>query len=704
MISQGKRFYVSGVCCSTEEMLLHKKLDAVVGSGNYTFNPLTSELVAIPDVEESVIIEALRRTGFDARRKQDRAERNSFLQRHRDALVIGAAAFLTLAGVLAEQMGMGAVLSRALLLSAIGIGGWRIFRKAYAAARSMSLDMNFLMSAAVLGALAIDKWAEGAAVVVLFGLSLALESYSMSRTRRAVQALMSSSPQVATVIREGRELSVAPNEVSPGEILRVRPGERIALDGVVTEGDSSVNQAAITGESLPLVKTIGMPVFAGSINERGSLSVQVTKGFEDTVLAHIIHLVEEAHQKRAPVQTLVDRFARIYTPAVIGLAVVVTVLPPLFLGGSFGEWFYRALVLLVIACPCALVISTPVTLVSAITAAARHGVLIKGGRQIEILSRIRAIAFDKTGTLTEGKPRVTDIIPLNSISGTRTLQLIAALGHRSEHHVATAIIAEAEAKAIPYEFLKVEAFESVPGMGIQARIEGIRYYLGNHEFCEERGYCSPAVEEGLDSLTREGKTGVVFGTDHDPIAIIGLRDTARNESRSAITKLQQLGIEHMVLLSGDHEAPSTVVAREVGLAHCSAGLLPEQKVNAVEGLKQKYGTVAMVGDGINDTPALAASSVGVAMGGTGTDAALETADVVLVSGDIGKLPLLVALSRQAMAIVRQNIALALVTKGLFLALSISGVATLWMAVLADDGAALAVILNGIRLLGYRKHT
>jgi Cd2+/Zn2+-exporting ATPase len=699
--ARGKRFSISGVCCSTEEALLRKRLDAVVGPKRYTFHLVTCELVTAPEVQDETVMDALRAAGFGVRPTQSHTNEASFVQSHTTALVIVAAAALTVAGHLVEAMEGALLYSRILHGSAIALGGWRIFRRAYAAATSGSLDMNVLMSAAVVGAIAIDKWAEGAAVVVLFGLSLVLESYSMTRTRKAVQALMSSAPQSATVVRSGAEISVAPNEVSPGEILVVRPGERIPLDGVVIAGESSVNQAAITGESLPILKLPGMQVFAGSINERGSFRVEVTKAFEDTLLARIIHLVEEAHQKRAPVQMLVDRFARVYTPAVLGLAVLLALIPPFLSGGSMEDWFYRALVLLVIACPCALVISTPVTLVSAITRAARDGMLIKGGRQIEVLGKLKAIAFDKTGTLTEGKPRVTDFVPLNSIGQRRAMQLIAALGHQSEHHVASALIAEAKTQSIVYDELEVEEFESVPGLGIQGRIDGTRYYLGNHEFCENQGSCSRLVEEHLAALKREGKTGVVFGRDGEALAVIGLIDTARAESRTAIADLEALGIAHMTLLSGDHEGASATVAAEVGLKHVLAELLPEQKVHAVEELKRNYGTVAMVGDGVNDTPALAASSVGIAMGGTGTDAALETADVVLVTDDIGKVPALIGLSRKAMAIVRQNIFLALIVKGLFLILSLSGVATLWMAVLADDGAALLVILNGLRLLGYR---
>jgi len=697
-----KRLFVSGVCCATEESLLRKKLDALVGPECYSFNQVTSELMIRGDTDVSKVMKELQAVGFGTRSKTVPLENMSLWQSHADALSNGVAAIFAIAGIVLEATSGGILATRGLLLGAILLGGWKIFLRAFLSARLRSLDMNFLMASAVVGAMVIGKWAEGAAVIVLFGLSLTLESYSVTRTRRAIQALMSSAPSETTVLRDGKELIVPSVEVLPGEILLVRPGERIGLDGIVVQGHSSVNESAITGESTPVVKEPGSSVFAGSINDRGSLRVRVTKGFEDTLLARIIHLVESAQQKRAPVQTFVERFARIYTPAVLGIAVLVAVFPPLLFGESFVQWFYRSLVLLVIACPCALVISTPVTIVSAITCAARRGVLIKGGLQIETLSKVRAICFDKTGTLTAGKPKVTDILPLDSISSERALQLVAAMEYRSEHHFAAAILAEAERRSIVYDSLPVESFEAVPGMGIQAVIEGKLYHLGNHRFCEERGYCSPAVESKLGALSREGKTGVVFGEGKKAIAIIALQDTARFESKTTVARLKQRGIDHMVLLSGDQEAAAKAVANEVGLTTYRAGLLPEQKVKAVEDLRSQHGTVAMVGDGINDAPALAVSSVGIAMGITGTDATLETADVVLMTDGIGKLPFLLGLSRRAMRIVKQNIAAALLLKAVFLVLSISGVATLWMAVLADDGAALVVIANGLRLLVYRE--
>jgi Zn2+/Cd2+-exporting ATPase len=512
---------------------------------------------------------------------------------------------------------------------------------------------------------------------------------------------MALSPEQACILLDGREEIVAAKEVEPRQIVIIRPGERVPVDGLIIEGHSSLDQSVITGEAIPIPRAVGDRVFAGSVNGRGSLRVQSTESYEDTTLARIVHLVEEAQLKRAPIQNLVERFARIYTPSVLSVAVAVAVLPPLLFQASFEEWFYRALVLLVIACPCALVVSTPVTLVSALTRAARLGILIKGGKQIEVLSKVHAVAFDKTGTLTQGQPTVTDIVPLNSLSRERVLQIVAALEKRSEHPLASAMIREADKHSIQYAHVRVEKFEALPGSGVKATVDGEEYSLGNHELCEARGFCSTAVEQVLDRLEREGKTAVVLGNSREALGVIAVRDSVRDQSKHTIDTLRELGVRHMVLLSGDHETSVKRLADEVGIEEYGGPLLPQEKIKMVERLKARHGVVAMVGDGINDAPALASASVGIAMGVSGSDAALETADVVLMGDDLAKLPLLIRLSRSAVLIVKQNIAIALSLKLVFLILSVTGVATLWMAVLADDGAALIVILNGLRMLSVK---
>jgi len=698
---KGKTYILSGICCAAEEAVVRKKLDARIGAEQYRLNLITSELWLRADVEEKAVISELRDAGFGARGKQEVVVEEAFWQRHGAAAQTGLAALLAIVALILEHAQSGGLAFRILLLVAIGIGGWRVFLKALRSLRLMTLDMNVLMSLAVGGALFIDKWSEAAAVIVLFSLSLMLESYSSTRTRRAIQALISLSPEQASVIRNGKELLVSVSDVKVEETTLIRPGERIPLDGIVIEGTSSVNQSPITGESVPIVKDIGAVVYAGSMNERGSLRVSVTAVAEGTTLARITQLVQEAQHRRAPIQDFVDRFAQAYTPIVLGLAALVAVFPPLVLAEPFSEWIYRALVLLVIACPCALVISTPVTIVSAVTYAARRGMLIKGGKYIEVLSKVRAIAFDKTGTLTQGKPRVTDIVTLNSVSQDDIVRLVAGLEHHSEHHLATAVLAEARRREIAYENLVIENFETIPGMGVKACLGGDTYYLGNHKLCEASGYCSPLVEETLDSLSREGKTAMVLGREHEALGIIAMRDTVRDQSREALERLRRLGITELMMLSGDHEGSVQQLAGEIGVTRSKAELLPDQKVSVIGELKLRHGTVAMVGDGVNDAPALAASSVGIAMGVSGSDATLETADVILMSDDLSKLPELFGLSRKAMNIIMQNVGLALSLKLIFLLLGMFGVATLWMAVLADDGAALIVILNGLRALTYR---
>lgn len=698
---KGKTFFVSGVCCATEEAIVRKRLDALIGPECYTFNALTCELSVRQNVNDQKVVQHLREAGFDTRSKQELETELPFWERHAETALTGIGALFAATGMLLEYGGAPPVVAHGVLLAAILVGGWRIFSKALRAFRIYTLDMNVLMSIAVLGALLIGKWGEAAAVIVLFSVSLALESYSASRTRKTIRSLMTLTPDQASVLRGGLEVAIRASEVVPGDIMLIRPGERIPLDGLVVEGSSSANESLITGEVSPAAKTVGDDIFAGSINERGSLRVRVTKRFEDTTVARIIHLVQDAQQQRAPIQQFVDRFARVYTPVILAIAVAIALLPPLLFHEPFGEWFYRALVMLVIACPCALVISTPVTLVGALTYAARHGILIKGGKHIEVLSAVRAIAFDKTGTLTEGKVRVTDVLPLNSLPRDRVLRLVGALELRSEHPFASAVLAEAERHNVPYADIDVESFEAMPGLGVKAVIGGVLYYLGNQELARTRGYNSAVVQTAVEQLTREGKTAVILGKEREALALLGVRDTARKNVAHALDRLKRLGMRHMVMLSGDHETMAHRITREVGLEHYAAGLLPSQKVELIDTLKSKYGVVAMVGDGMNDAPALAASSVGIAMGAGGSDAVLETADVVLMSDDLSRLPLLFGLSRKTLSIIRQNVALALALKVLFLVLSLAGVATLWMAVLADDGAALAVIANGLRILSYK---
>jgi len=652
-------------------------------------------------IEEARVRELVQQAGFDARCKQTTLAEEPFFTRHTNALVSAAASILLVAGMIVQAAGSVAV---PLFLGAIIVGGWKIFWKALIALRNRSLDMNVLMSVAVVGAAAIGKWNEGSAVVVLFSFALMLENYSTLRTRRAVQSLLAQSPQRASVVREEKEEEVNAEKVAPGDIVVVRPGERIPLDGIVTEGCSSVNESMITGESTPATKAPGTTVFGGSLNERGMLRVRVTRKYADTALAQITHLIEEAQNERAPVQNFIDRFARVYTPAVFVFAILIGTVPALVFGQPMGGWIYRALVLLVIACPCALVISTPVTLVSALANAARRGILIKGGRHIEAISGVKAVAFDKTGTLTQGRPRLTDLIPLNSMSRKEVLRIIASMEYHSEHHLATAILEEAIREGVDHAGIQASEFEALPGRGLSAVVGGRRFFLGNERLANEHSFGGPGVAAQVRAYRDVGATTMILGSEGEPIAVVVVRDAARSHSYDTIARLKKSGVDHIRLLSGDHEKAVDALAGELSIEHADAQLLPAEKVEAVTQIKQQYGSVAMIGDGINDAPALAASTVGIAMGVAGTDVALETADVILMSDELYKLPYLFALSKATMRIIRQNIALALGIKLVFLVLSLVGASTLWMALLADDGAALAVILNGLRILSFKDTT
>ncbi len=556
--------------------------------------------------------------------------------------------------------------------------------------------MNFLMTVAAIGAAAIGEWGEGASAMFLFAVAQLLESYSMDRACNAIKALMDLSPTEATVRRNGREETVPVAEVAVGETIVIRPGQKIPLDGEVIAGRSAVNQAPITGESIPVDKEPGAEVFAGSINEQGALDVRVTKLVEDTTLARIIHAVEEAQATRAPSQSFVDRFSRIYTPAVVLLAVLIFIFPPLLGLGAWGEWFYRALAMLVIACPCALVISTPVSIVSGLAGAAKGGVLIKGGAHLENDGGITAVAFDKTGTLTEGRPSVTDVLSLNGLDEAGVLRLAAAIEQGSEHPLARAILAEADRRRI--ESPISTDFEALIGRGVRATVEGRTLFLGNERLCHERGVCTPQSEQALLQFEREGKTAVLLSDEKEPVGVIAIADKVRPEARTSIAALRKSGVRRILMLTGDNTGTARAVAEQLGIDEFHAELLPDDKVRIVRELEASGERVAFVGDGVNDAPALATATVGLAMGAAGSDVALETADIALMGDDLSRLPFAIRLSHRTLGIIKQNIWFSIAIKGVFLVLALVGWATLWMAVASDMGASLLVIGNGLRAL------
>jgi len=589
------------------------------------------------------------------------------------------------------------LLARMSYLFSIAAGLWHVLPKAWRSAARLRPDMNLLMAVAVVGAIAIGEWFEAATVAFLFAVSLALESWSVGRARRAVAALMELSPSLARLKRpDGSEVEVAAAEVPVGAHFVIRPGEKIPLDGVVVSGFSDVNQAPITGESVPVAKKPGDHVFAGTINGDGALEGENTKRASDTTLAQIIRLVGEAQSRRGPSEQWVEKFARIYTPVVMGLAITLLIVPPLFVGGDWSDWFYRSLVLLVIACPCALVISTPVSIVAALAASARNGVLIKGGSHVEAPAHLQAVALDKTGTLTEGKPRVLEVVPLSGHDERELLERAAAMESRSDHPLATAIVAYAGEHGVAYA--PAADFQIIQGKGATASFNGKQYWLGSHRFLEERGQETEDVHQRLEAMSQAGRTVVVIGDDSHVCGLIALADAVRSRAQQALHDLRVVGIKHIVMLTGDNRETARAIAAQTGVDEIHAELLPADKVAVIEKLVDLYGNVAMVGDGVNDAPALGRATVGIAMGAAGSDAAIETADIALMSDDISKLPWLVHHSRRTLAIIRQNIAFSLSTKAIFVILTFSGYASLWAAIAADMGVSLLVVFNALRLL------
>jgi len=575
-------------------------------------------------------------------------------------------------------------------------GGLTTYKKGWIALKNLNLNINALMSIAVTGAVLIGQWPEAAMVMFLFTVAELIEAKSLDRARNAISGLMQMTPEQATVRQaDGSWLEQDVKSIDLDAIVRVKPGERIGLDGEVTAGQSTIDQAPITGESLPIEKTVGDKVFAGTINQAGSLEYKVTAAADNSTLARIIHAVEQAQGARAPTQRFVDSFSKVYTPAVFLFALGVALIPPLFMAGVWFDWIYRALVLLVVACPCALVISTPVTIVSGLAAAARKGILIKGGVYLEGGYKLDYLALDKTGTITHGKPVQTDYLPLFATVQDSAPALAASLAGRSDHPVSLAIANAAADKNLPSHV--VDNFAALAGRGVRGEINGETYHLGNHRLVEDLGLCSPALEEKLFALEKQGKSVVLLLDKSGPLALFAVADTVKDSSREAIQQLHDLGIKTL-MLTGDNTHTAQAIAAQVGIDQAQGDLLPTDKLQAIEALYGQGHRVGMVGDGINDAPALARAEIGFAMAAAGTDTAIETADVALMDDDLRKIPAFIRLSRQTSSILKQNIALALVIKAIFLAVTFLGMATMWMAVFADMGVSLLVVFNGLRLL------
>jgi Cd2+/Zn2+-exporting ATPase len=682
---------VEGMDCASCAATVERRVSALPGVARATVNFAAGRLDAEHDPGLSLedLEGAVRAAGYGVA-KTEEVERTPFWRTPR-AMLTASSALLFLAGLALSVGGAPEIARVVAYLAAIAVGGLPIFRAAVAGLRARHLDMNVLMSAATIGAVGIGEWAEAASVVVLFASGNALQVYAIDRTRGAVRSLVKLAPNEVLLRRGDTEVVVPADEVGVGETVIVRPGERLAVDGRVVEGSSAVNEAPVTGESVPVEKGAGDAVYSGSLNGQGGLLVEATKRAGDSTLQRIARLVEEAQAKKAPAEQFVDRFSRVYTPVVVAVAVVLAVVPPL-LGGVFGEWFYRALALLIIACPCALVISTPVTVVSGIGAASRRGILVKGGAALEAAGRLKALAFDKTGTLTEGRPVLSRTVALGGREEAEVLALAAALERRSEHPLAHAILSAADGA----EPCPVSSFRSVAGRGAEGEVGGERYLIGGPRLFAERGVSLEGADEALEAVEQAGETPVVLGNAEGPLAVLGLADSVRPDAKATIEALRGAGVGELVMLTGDAEAPAQRVAEELGVGY-RARLLPEQKIEAVRELVSEHGEAGMVGDGINDAPALAASSVGFAMGAAGTDVALETADVALMQDDLPKLAEAVKLSRAAERIIRQNVFVSIAIKGLFVLLAPFGLVALWLAVLADMGTSIAVTLNGLRL-------
>jgi Cd2+/Zn2+-exporting ATPase len=697
-------FRIDGMCCASEVAVLERRLKALPGIHELRADVIAHRLLVAHDAARlgpSAIARAVAETGMRAFIEQgtQRSSPGSTFGRVRTALLVVASILAGLATVGSWQ-GSDPSLVTALAIGAIAAAGPWTARRALASLRARTLDIHVLMVVAVVGAAILGDWVEASSVTCLFALAQWLEVRSLERARRAISALVDLAPSTATVRRpDGTERPTPVADLIAGDIIVVRPGEKVAADGMVAAGESEVDQSPVTGESMPVAKASGDTVFAGTINGHGALDVRVTHVGRDSTLARIIHLVEEAQSKRAPAEAFVDRFARVYTPAVLAIAVLVAVLPPLALGLPAAEWAYRALVLLVIACPCALVISTPVSIVSALAAAARMGVLVKGGVHLERAASLASVAFDKTGTLTHGRPSVEAVLPLDGQSAETILATAAALERRSEHPIGRAILRHADHAGV--DRLGVEGFRALPGRGAQAIVEGRDVLLGNHRLFHERQLCSPDLHRRLEAFEARGRTTVLLAVDGQPLGVIAVGDQARREGFPAIDALRRAGVAHIAVLTGDSRRTVEALAEQLPFTEIHAELLPEDKVRLLGDLRARHGPVGMVGDGVNDAPALAAADLGIAMGAAGSDAALETADVALMGDDLSKVAALVHLGRATVRNIKTNIAVALGLKFVFLALAVAGHATLWMAVAADMGASLLVIGNGLRLLRVR---
>lgn len=696
-------FRLKGLDCPDCASKLQAKLEATEGIWDVSLNFGAAKLSLSHSIPVETIADIVDKAGYQA--VPDSPGRHVVageFKKTNPRLYTTAISGLLLAGAWVLSLFITGEAVIALYLTTIFIGGYWTFLRGISSLRARMFDMNVMMTVAVIGAILIGEWAEGAMVAFLYSLSNLLESYTMEKTRKSIRSLMDLAPKEATVRRNGIEARVPVEDVRIGDTVIVKPGEKISVDGAILAGGTTVDQSPITGESVPVDKLPGDEVYAGTVNKQGAVEIRVTKTADDTTLAKIIHLVEEAQSQKAPTQAFVDRFASYYTPAVLILVAGMALIPPLLFSQPWAPWIYRALALVIVACPCALVISTPVAIISAIGNAAKHGVLIKGGAYLEQAGSLRVMAFDKTGTLTRGRLEVTDVLPSPGVSETDLLELAAAIEMRSEHPLAQAIMnrAKLSQSAVPAP----DFFEALHGRGAKASFADQVYYVGNTLLFEEKGIPLGDLKANIRTLQQQGKTIMVVGTQEKVLGAIAVADEVRAESAESIRALHAAGIEKVIMLSGDNAETARTIGNRLGLEEVRADLLPQDKVEEVKALLQQYGKVAMVGDGINDAPALATATVGIAMGNAGTDTAMESADIVLMSDDLSKLAYTIRLSRKALQIIKQNIGFSILIKALAVSLIFPGWLTLLLAVLSDMGATILVTLNGMRLLNGKTAT
>jgi Cd2+/Zn2+-exporting ATPase len=702
-------FRISSMDCASEESEIRRALEPITGIRGLSFQ-LGARTLAIDAPADLVLqaLEVIRRAGFDPQPIQPLGDEPSHSENdgheHNFSSGIGRMVGALVLAVLAESVSYFApdalpwkVLGIAVAAIAIGLAGLDTYKKGWFALRNGKLNINALMTVAVTGAFLLGQWPEAAMVMALYAIAELIEAKAVDRARNAIKGLLALAPDTAEVQQQAGWQTMPVKSVELGAIVRIKPGERVPLDGVVTAGNSTINQAPVTGESIPVDKAVGDAVFAGTINETGALEFKVTAAANNSTLARIIHAVEQAQGTRAPTQRFVDRFAGVYTPVVFALALAVVVLMPLLTSVTWMDAAYKALVLLVIACPCALVISTPVTVVSGLAAAAKKGILIKGGVHLETARKLKAIALDKTGTITEGKPKLVEWLLVDpSANKTEMGRIALSLAANSDHPVSRAIAAGLVAQNAE-QAVSVDGFAALVGRGVQGAIQGQDYVMGNHRLIEERGQCSPSLEAVLKTYEEAGRTVTLLASTAGVLALFAVADTIKNSSKAAITDLKDLGVTP-VMLTGDNAATAKALAVQAGIDDARGNLLPEDKLTAIKDMQQRYGATGMSGDGINDAPALAQADIGFAMGGMGTDIAMEAADVVIMNDDLRRIASTIRLSRDTHAVLWQNIALALGIKAVFLVLAVFGTATMWMAVFADMGASLLVVFNGLRLL------